>query len=47
MMALCKSFFPLTAYMQKDEEFGSFWQIIYDEYLETKRLLLKLSGLPN
>lgn len=44
MMALCKSFFPLTAYMQKDEEFGSFWQIIYDEYLETKRLLLKLSG---
>lgn len=44
MMALCKSFFPLTAYMQKDEEFGEFWQIIYDEFLATKRLLLKLSG---
>lgn len=44
MMALCKSFFPLTAYMRKDEEFGEFWQIIYDEFLETKRLLLKLSG---
>lgn len=44
MMSLCKSFFPLTAYMRKDEEFGDFWQIIYDEYLETKRLLLKLSG---
>jgi phosphoenolpyruvate carboxylase len=44
MMSLSKSFFPLTAYMQKDEEFGEFWQIIYDEYLETKRLLLKLSG---
>ena len=44
MMSLCKSFFPLTAYMQKDEEFGPFWQIIYDEFLETKRLLLKLSG---
>jgi phosphoenolpyruvate carboxylase len=44
MMSLCKSFFPLTAYMRKDEEFGDFWQIIYDEYLETKRLLLKISG---
>lgn len=44
MMALCKSFFPLTAYMQKDEEFGEFWQIINDEFLATKRLLLKLSG---
>jgi phosphoenolpyruvate carboxylase len=44
MMALCKSFFPLTAYMQKDEEFGEFWQIIYDEFLATKRLLLNLSG---
>ena len=44
MMSLSKSFFPLTAYMQKDEEFGEFWQIIYVEYLETKRLLLKLSG---
>lgn len=44
MMSLSKSFFPLTAYMQKDEEFGAFWHIIHDEYLETKRLLLKLSG---
>ena len=44
MMSLSKSFFPLTAYMQKDEEFGPFWQIIFVEYLETKRLLLKLPG---
>ena len=44
MMSLAKSFFPLTAYMKKDPEFGSFWQIIYDEFLETKRLLLKIAG---
>ncbi|AWM13494.1 phosphoenolpyruvate carboxylase [Flavobacterium sediminis] len=44
MMALSKSFFPLTAYMKKDPEFGAFWQLIYDEFLETQRLLLKLSG---
>ena len=43
MMALSKSFFPLTAYMKNDKEFGAFWQLIYTEFLETKRLLLKLS----
>ena len=44
MMSLTKSFFDLTKYMSKDEEFGGFWNIIYDEYLTTKRLLLKLTG---
>lgn len=44
MMSLSKSFFPLTAYMREDKEFGDFWQIIFDEFTETKRLLLKVSG---
>lgn len=44
MMSLAKSFLPLTAYMRKDPEFGEFWQIIYDEFLETERLLLKIAG---
>jgi phosphoenolpyruvate carboxylase len=44
MMSLAKSFFPLTAYMKKDPEFGEFWQIIYAEFVETKRLLLKIAG---
>ncbi|OCB78581.1 phosphoenolpyruvate carboxylase [Flavobacterium crassostreae] len=44
MMSLTKSFFPLTAYMKNDPEFGAFWQIIYDEFLESKRLLLKIAG---
>ena len=44
MMSLAKSFFPLTQYMKNDTEFGAFWQIIYDEFLETKRLLLKIAG---
>ncbi|WP_281233438.1 phosphoenolpyruvate carboxylase [Flavobacterium gelatinilyticum] len=43
MMSLAKSFLPLTAYMSKDPEFGEFWQIIYDEFSETKRLLLKIA----
>ncbi len=44
MMSLTKSFFDLTKYMAKDEEFGEFWMIIYNEYLQTKELLLKLTG---
>ncbi|MCF7567371.1 phosphoenolpyruvate carboxylase [Sabulilitoribacter arenilitoris] len=44
MMSLTKSFFDLTKYMSKDEEFGDFWNIIHDEYITTKRLLLKLTG---
>jgi phosphoenolpyruvate carboxylase len=44
MMSLTKSFFDLTKYMSKDEEFGEFWTIIFEEYQTTKRLLLKLTG---
>jgi phosphoenolpyruvate carboxylase len=44
MMSLAKSFLPLTAYMKDDPEFGSFWTLISEEFHETKRLLLKISG---
>lgn len=44
MMSLSKSFLPLTAYMKDDPEFGAFWDIIHNEFMETKRLLLKISG---
>jgi len=43
MMSLTKSFFDLTKYMSQDEEFGAFWNIIYNEYLTTKSILLKLT----
>ncbi len=44
MMSLSKSFFELTKYMADDKEFGAFWNLIYNEYKTTKRLILKLSG---
>jgi len=44
VMSLTKSFFELTSYMAKDKEFGAFWNIIHDEYLLTKKMLLKLTG---
>ncbi|WP_333877473.1 phosphoenolpyruvate carboxylase [Flavobacterium sp.] len=44
MMSLAKCNFELTAYLKDDPEFGAFWQIIFEEYQETKRLLLKIAG---
>lgn len=44
MMSLSKCNFQLTAYMQGDPEFGSFWQMIRDEYERTISLLLEISG---
>jgi len=44
MMSLSKSFFGLTQYMEKDEEFGEFWKVIFKEYETTHRLILKLTG---
>ncbi len=45
MMSMKKSFFELTRYMEKDEEFGDFWQLIHNEFLNAKRLVLKLANL--
>ena len=44
MMSLSKSFFDLTKYMSDDDEYGPFWNVIYNEYQTSKRLLLKLTG---
>ena len=47
VMSLAKSFFQLTAYMENDPEFGEFWKLIYQEFLTTKELLLKITGHSN
>ncbi|WP_225035156.1 phosphoenolpyruvate carboxylase [Winogradskyella sp. SM1960] len=44
MMSLSKSFFDLTRYMANDKEYGEFWNVIYEEYETSKRLILKLTG---
>ena len=44
MMSMKKSFFELTRYMENDPEFGDFWKLIYQEFLTSKRLVLKLSN---
>ena len=44
MMSLTKSFFPLTAYLKDDPEFGLFWAQIFEEFERTKTLILEVSG---
>ena len=43
MVSLTKSFFPLTKYLQENEEFGEFWTIIYNEYNTTVEMIQKIS----
>ncbi|WP_121354553.1 phosphoenolpyruvate carboxylase [Flavisolibacter nicotianae] len=42
-MAMKKSFFPLTAYLAQDPEFGELWLKIYEEYERTVKYLAKLT----
>ncbi len=44
MQALCKSYFPLTSYLQHNDKFGKFWTGINHEFEESKRLILAVSG---
>lgn len=44
MMSMNKSYFPLTSYMKKNEKFGEFWTILFDEYHLSKKMMLELTG---
>lgn len=43
MQSMSKSDLQLTRYMERDEKFGGFWRLIYDEYELTKRMVLKVA----
>lgn len=42
-MAMKKTFFPLTAYLAEDENFGELWMMIYEEFERTLKYLAKLT----
>lgn len=44
MMSLLKCNFNLTRYIQKDEAYREFWNILHDEYLLSKETLLAITG---
>jgi phosphoenolpyruvate carboxylase len=43
-MAMLKSFFPLTAFLSNDKQFGEIWQMIHREYELTRQYISKLTG---
>ena len=45
MMSMTKSYFPATAYLSKDEEFGEFWKKMFNEYKLSTDMILEVSGL--
>jgi phosphoenolpyruvate carboxylase len=45
MMSLTKSYYPATAYLSKDKDFGEFWNIMHAEYKLSIAMILEVSGL--
>jgi phosphoenolpyruvate carboxylase len=46
MMSLSKSYYPATAYLSKDPEFGEFWNKMNDEFILARKMMLELTGMP-
>ena len=44
MQSMSKSIFSLTRYMKDDPKYGEFWESIYQEYLLSREMVLKVSG---
>ena len=43
--SMSKTNFELTRYLEKNEKFGGFWKMLYDEFVLTQEMVLKVSGL--
>ncbi|MFN4145973.1 MAG: phosphoenolpyruvate carboxylase [Runella sp.] len=44
MQSLMKAYFPATRYLQENPEFSEFWNMMYEEYERSKKLMLEFSG---
>lgn len=44
MMAMNKSYFPLTYYMKNHPKFGMFWQTLFNEYNLSKEMMFEITG---
>lgn len=45
MMSLTKCYYPATAYLAKDKDYGDFWKMMYSEYKLATSMILEVSGL--
>lgn len=44
MMSLTKSYYPATAYLANDPEFGEFWKKMYNEFELSRKMILDVSS---
>ena len=44
MMSMTKSYYPATAYLGKDPEFGEFWNKMFAEFKLSRQKTLEVSG---
>jgi len=44
MMSLTKSYYPATAYLSKDKEFGEFWKKMHKEFKLSIDMILEVTG---
>lgn len=45
MMSLTKCYYPATAYLAKDKDFGEFWNLMNAEFKLSSTMILEVSGL--
>ncbi len=45
MQSLAKSFYPSTAYLKENENYGEFWKLMFDEYQRSYNKILEISNL--
>ena len=43
-MSMQKCFFPLTQFQSKNPVYGEVWNMVYEEYLMTEKMVLRLAG---
>ncbi|GMQ26753.1 phosphoenolpyruvate carboxylase [Algoriphagus sp. oki45] len=45
MQSLNKCFYPATAYLSKNEEYGEFWNVLFEEYQRSVEKIKDISGM--
>ncbi len=45
MMSLTKTYYPATRYLSRDEEFGEFWNKMFEEYKRSCKHILEVTAL--
>lgn len=45
MQSLAKSFYEATAYLKENPKYGGFWELMFEEYQRSIKMLMEVSGM--